>query len=215
MRWRRAAALESPPLEDHREYVGGLWDEIGALQLRFLIERGLQPSDVLLDVACGSLRGGVHFVRYLDVGNYLGIDKEQTLIDRGVELELGAELYETKRPELVVNDSFDFSSFSKRPDVSLAQSLFTHLSTDAIALCLTSLRAFVEPGHSFYATYFDGDSTGNPDRSHDHGRFAYTSAELGMFGARAGWKTDSIGDWGHPRGQKMMLFVSGEEKDGG
>jgi hypothetical protein len=41
----------------HRESVGGLWDEIGCPQLDFLVEQGLRPHDVLLDVACGSLRG--------------------------------------------------------------------------------------------------------------------------------------------------------------
>ena len=27
----------------HREYVGGLWDAIGALQFRFMIDHGLDP----------------------------------------------------------------------------------------------------------------------------------------------------------------------------
>ena len=46
----------------HREQVGGLWDEIGALQIDFLRAQGLRPGDTLLDVGCGCLRGGVHFV---------------------------------------------------------------------------------------------------------------------------------------------------------
>jgi len=194
-------------LEDHREYVGGLWDEVGRLQFDFLVAQGLQPSNVLLDVACGSLRGGVHFVRYLDAGKYLGIDKEELLITRGIELELGRELYEHKRPELVVDSAFDFARFSKRPDFSLAQSLFTHLVPDTIDLCLRNLSAFVEPGHVFFATFFEGGSEANPDASDDHGFFAYPHAELEARGRAAGWQPTTIGDWGHPRNQQMLKFV--------
>ena len=67
----------------HRGYVGGKWDELGRLQFDFMVARGLQPEHVFLDVACGSLRGGVHFIKYLDAGNYLGIDKERALVRRG------------------------------------------------------------------------------------------------------------------------------------
>jgi hypothetical protein len=44
---------------DHRAYVGGLWEEIGRLQFEFLLRHGLAPSDCFLNIACGSLRGGV------------------------------------------------------------------------------------------------------------------------------------------------------------
>lgn len=42
----------------HREYVGGMWDEIGKLQFNFLLSRGLRPEHVFLDIACGPLGGG-------------------------------------------------------------------------------------------------------------------------------------------------------------
>lgn len=58
--------------EGPRGYVGGLWHELGELQFRFLVDQGLRPEHVLLDIACGSLRGGVRFVPYLNPGNYLG-----------------------------------------------------------------------------------------------------------------------------------------------
>ena len=41
-------------LGKHRQVVGGMWDEIGTLQLEFLKGRGLQAHDLLLDVGCGS-----------------------------------------------------------------------------------------------------------------------------------------------------------------
>eukprot|EP00929_Paragymnodinium_shiwhaense_P056529 TRINITY_DN28286_c0_g1_i2.p3 TRINITY_DN28286_c0_g1~~TRINITY_DN28286_c0_g1_i2.p3 ORF type:complete len:106 (-),score=24.72 TRINITY_DN28286_c0_g1_i2:81-398(-) len=53
---------ELPGAENYQEDVGAAWDTIGPLQLEFLRGQGLLPQHRLLDLACGSLRGGVHFV---------------------------------------------------------------------------------------------------------------------------------------------------------
>ena len=190
----------------HRNYVGGMWDEIGRLQFDFLVQQGLEPSHCLLDIGCGSFRGGVRFIHYLDVGNYLGIDKERKLIELGIEKELGNTLYQKKQPLLVVSDDFTFDSFSKKPHFSLAQSLFTHLTAQDICLCLTRLRQFVEPKHILFATFLEGDSSANPGASHSLVAFRYTQHEMATFGANCGWKAKYIGNWNHPRNQMMMKY---------
>ena len=67
----------------HREAIGGLWDEIGDLQMRFLIAQGMQPGHRLLDVGCGSLRLGSRAVEYLDAQRYFGSDLNEVLIRAG------------------------------------------------------------------------------------------------------------------------------------
>jgi hypothetical protein len=190
----------------HREYVGGMWEEIGRLQFDFLVRQGLKPTHCFLDIACGCLRGGVNFIKYLEPGNYLGIEKEGSLIDIGINSELGKEMYEQKKPELVVSGAFEFHKFSKRPNFSLAQSLFSHLSEKDICLCLKNLGQFVGAGHIFFATFLEGDSAGNPTDSHSLKGFEYTRAAMEDFGASNGWKSAYIGDWNHPRNQKMMKY---------
>jgi hypothetical protein len=125
----------------HRDYVGGLWEEIRRLQFDFLVTQGLRPSHGLLDIGCGALRGGVHFIRYLERGKYLGLDKEATLVELGIAQELGVAAYQEKRPEFVISATFEFQKFHRRPDLSIAQSLFTHLAD--IRQCLANLREFV------------------------------------------------------------------------
>ena len=190
----------------HREYVGGLWDEIGRLQLDFLVSRGLKPSHCLLDIGCGSLRGGVHFIRYLGPGNYLGIDKERRLIDLGIERELGQATYLDKKPAFVVSSNFEFDTFGRKPEFSIAQSLFTHLVPADIHLCLKNLRKCVDQDHVFFATFFEGLSSDNPRTSHSQAGFSYSQDELTGFAERAGWRATYIGDWSHPRNQMMMKF---------
>ncbi len=191
----------------HRDYVGGLWEEMGQLQFDFLVSHGLEPRHTLLDIACGSLRGGVHFIRYLDPGNYLGIEKEAALIKRALAKELPRQVREEKRPELVVSGTFEFERFSKQADFSLAQSLFTHLNEADIDRCLRNLRANVAAGHQLFATFAPGART-NEGRSHARGAFLYSPEELEAIGARNGFEPTYIGDWGHPRSQKMMQFTA-------
>ena len=67
----------------HREAVGGLWEEMGRLQFDFVANQGLKPDHKLLDIGCGSMRGGVHFVSYLENSNYYGVDCNKALLDAG------------------------------------------------------------------------------------------------------------------------------------
>jgi hypothetical protein len=194
-------------LVGHRAYVGGLWEEIGRLQLGFLVSQGLLPHHYLCDVACGSLRGGIHFVRYLEPGHYQGIDKEALLLQAAVAQELGEELTLAKAPELVISAEFEFSRFSHRADFALAQSLFTHLPPALIEKCLTRLCAHMAPDGVFYATFHETpEECQNPTEPDDHGYFAYTQEQMQALGARTGWSFEYVGAWGHPRGQMMMRF---------
>jgi hypothetical protein len=192
----------------HRFYVGGKWEEIGKLQFDYMRSQGLQPEDVFLDVACGALRGGLHFIPYLKKGNYLAIEKEESLVHQGIDNELGRELYNLKAPEIIITDSFEFFKLSKKPAYSLALSLFTHLCSEDINLCLKNLAEFVEPGHRFYATFFEGSSDRNQKKSHSLDHFEYTRQEMESFGERNNWQAQYIGNWGHPRDLMMIVYIA-------
>jgi hypothetical protein len=193
----------------HRESVGGLWAEIGALQFDFLVAEGLQPSDVLLDIGCGSLRGGIRFIRYLNRGNYLGMEKEVELVRRGVNDELGLETFKAQMPELVISGNFQFQHFSKAPTVALGQSLFTHLAAHDINRCMKRLRAFVPPGCRFFATFGELEAPRlNPWISGSSSGYHYTRAQMIAFGDRSGWDARYIGEWNHPRDQVIVEYVA-------
>src|SRR6266404_9121155 len=123
-------------LAGHRDYVGGRWMEVSRLQTDFMIKMGLKPEHVLLDIGCGSLRGGVEFISYLHAGNYLGLDSSNRLIQIGIKEELGRRLLKLKSPEFVISRHFEFEKFSKTPDFAIAHSIFTHLRESDIRRCL-------------------------------------------------------------------------------
>ncbi len=193
----------------HREYVGGLWDEVGRLQLRFLRGRGLRRDHHLLDIGCGALRGGVHLIRYLYWDRYTGVDKEPELLHIGAEQELGATLMASKRPTLLALVDFEFGRLPARPDIAWAHSLFTHLPMEHLRRCLANLRPVMAPGGVLYATFGECDEPkDNPAVPHDHRLFEYTRAEMTEAGRATGWRVEHLGKWGHPRGHRMLKFTS-------
>lgn len=192
----------------HREYVGGRWDEVGRLQLRFLRARGLRRQHRLLDIGCGAMRGGVHLVRYLEPGRYIGVDKEPALLRIGAEQELGPALMAAKRPALLALADFEFDRLPARPDIAWAHSLFTHLPMEHIQRCLAKLRPAIAPDGVLYATFGECDEPkDNPTEPHDHRLFEYTPAEMVEAGRATGWRVEHLGKWGHPRGHRMLKLT--------
>jgi SAM-dependent methyltransferase len=198
---------------DHRAYVGGKWNVIGELQFQFIKKNGLLPNHCFLDIGCGSLRGGVHFIHYLHKGNYLGLEANERVLSAGINKELGIKIQDLKSPQFVVSSKFNFFKFNKTPDFSLAQSLFTHLNTDEIMVCLRNLYFFVNKGHLFFASFQIGDSSKNPDpvvdkvwQYHHDKVWKYSVEEISDLASGLGWKPTYIGEWSHPYGHIIMKF---------
>jgi 2-polyprenyl-3-methyl-5-hydroxy-6-metoxy-1,4-benzoquinol methylase len=197
----------------HRKRVGGRWDEMGTLQLEFLIARGLRPEHRLLDVGCGSLRAGIRFVDYLAPEGYYGIDINQTLLDAGYEHELSEELRsKLPRDHLRATDRFD-GDFGIPFDFAIAQSVFTHISLNQIRLCLFRVAKVMPPGGRFFASYFEAPPAHPIDKSRADGAlwternaFFYYRRDLRYAALGMPWEVRHIGDWSHPRHQQMMEY---------
>lgn len=202
----------------HRVFIGGsddyFWEEIGRLQFSFLVNAGLKPDHVLYDIACGSLRGGTRFIRYLDPGHYVGFDKYVELVILGVSAELGLDAYRERRPHFLIGDDFPFNQAQPAPDFAIAQSLFSHLTPADIDHCLRQLRARATKPLRFFATFFlRGDtSPENPTISHSHDVFYYSRAEMTQMAEKAGFEGIYHGEWQHPRNQLMFEFRTGGER---
>jgi SAM-dependent methyltransferase len=203
----------------HRLAIGDMWDHLGELQLAFLREQGLERHHSLLDVGCGSLRGGVRFVEYLEAGNYFGVDINQSLLDVGYNVELRQLGLQGKLPRssLLCNGDFEFERLGRTFDFALALSVFTHLPLNHIRVCLERLLPYMRDGGRFYATYFeipDSHPTHEPWPQNPGGLTTYATREpyhyrFGDFAALLGghgWQVDPVSNFEHPRNQKMLRF---------
>lgn len=199
----------------HRSFVGGMWEEMGALQLDFLRRHGAEPAHQVLDMGCGALRGGIPLIRYLEPGHYCGLDRNASLIEAG-RRELAEAGLEARRPALLVNERFEARLFGRRFDYVVAQSVFTHLPMNSIVRCLVETAEVLQPDGVLFATFFEAPATahltpiahepGGIVTNYDADPYHYCLEEMRWMAARAGLDVDRLGDWGHPRGQRMLAF---------
>ena len=199
----------------HRNFIGGKWEEIGQLQYDFLLKQGLQPQHKLLDIGCGCLRGGIHFITYLEEDNYYGLDVNASLIKAAWhEVEL-ANL-NSKKPHLLVTDKFEIDRFEQQFDFVLSVSVFTHLPMNIIIRCLSQVQKNLAPHGKYYSTFFNAPSSAHTSQilhqpggittNYDRDPFHYSFEEMCFMARVAGLKVNLIGEWNHSRNQQMLEF---------
>ena len=211
--YERQLTPEEIAAGEHKNFVGGLWREIGSLQFAFLRQNGLLPQHKLLDIGCGALRCGIPIIEYLDAGNYYGVDINASLIEAGRH-ELKQERLTSKQPHLLVSDKFEFDRFGISFDFAIAQSVFTHLDMNLIIRCFVQARKVLKPDGRFFSTFFQAPSAGHiaPIKhqpggivtSFDTDPFHYSFCEIQWLADISGLASRLIGDWNHPRNQKMI-----------
>lgn len=144
---------------DPHAAVGGQWEQLGNLQFEYLRDAGLAPHHSLLDIGCGTLRGGRHFIRYLDANRYTGIDISPAAIDYAREL-VREESLDEKRPRLVLcrDMTFDFCELQRQTfDFILAHSVFTHLMPEHIEECFSHIGTVMTVRTQFFFTFSMAD----------------------------------------------------------
>lgn len=201
---------------DYSSISGGIWEDIGELQIEFLKSAGLDTSDEFLDIGCGSLRAGVHFVEYLNDGHYYGVDKDQWRLDIGRNKALPQYGLDDAKVHLHKFGDFGFHRLDTTFDIALAQSVFTHLPWNQIGRCLVNVDRVLGPNGEFYTTFFETDEcfriepkthqpggvTTYPDRDPYH----YHTSVFENLCEGLDLSIEYIGDWNHPRNQKMLRF---------
>lgn len=213
-------ASQAVALGLHREFIGGLWDEVGSLQAEFMIAQGLTQRHRLLDIGCGCLRGGVRFIDHLDAGGYFGVDRNAELLAAGYDLELARAGLQHKLPRsnLIANGEFDFGAAPSDFAFALAVSVFSHISFNRIRTCLERLSGRLQIGGKFFASYFEArdgrpvcfpvaQAPGAVVTYGDRDPFHYRAGDLAYAALGLPWRFERIGDWRHPRGQQMACFT--------
>lgn len=175
----------------------------------------MRPHHRLLDVGCGSLRGGVRFIEYLEPGNYYGLEPSMPLLGAGISIELPlAGIGPDKRPRFLINDDFDLSELppNVRFDYAFANSVFTHLPPDRIEQSTRTVLERLTPQGKFFATFYMAkkrDLEGPPRPWIGNAR--YPAKEIKSMVEAAGGQAKFIGDWEHARKEQRMWCITKAE----
>jgi SAM-dependent methyltransferase len=197
------ARTDARVLEDPQAAIGGMWEEIGRLQFEYLRNDGLRPDHSMLDIGCGTLRGGRHFIAYLDAGKYTGLEISSNALSEAGRL-IQREGLANKRSGLVLNTGMGLrlEEFKEPFDVLLAQSVFTHLTERRIEECLAHAGRIMHAGSRFYFTFFPSSAPSQFGTEN----FRYPVAFFAAAAERYGFELENRNDYPHPRGQQMGVL---------
>ena len=197
-----------PEYAPHRKFVGPpeKYDLASAGQFSLLTALGLREEHTLLDIGCGSLRGGRLFIPYLKPGKYFGIEPEQWLIDQGIETEVGRDLVGIKKPTFVNDTNFTLTAFGRKFDFMLAQSIFSHATQAQIRRCLSEAKQVLGPDGIFAATFFPGETNYEGNEWVYPGCVYYTLEYFSGLVADEGLACKPL-NWTHTNQQKWVAIT--------
>ena len=137
------------------------WDQStfsrrGRENWRQIVELDLEPHMRCVDYGCGSLRLGQHAIRYLDPGNYWGIDISDAFYSEGLKL-LPPELIAEKQPKLgVIDDELLSQIRAWSPDFIFANAVLQHVPPEELGLFFGRLAAMMAPATRAYIVFVAG-----------------------------------------------------------
>jgi SAM-dependent methyltransferase len=187
---------------DYRAAVGGHWDEIGQLQLDFLVKHGLEPGHRLLDMPCGSFRVGRLLIPYLEPGHYIGLDADHELLEAGKREVLGSDLL-GRAPRIGVAR---MPAPLPTADVAWCHALFDHIPPEATRETIVEL---VRAAPRVYATFFLTDT---PDQPQRRLRGGSEDGAITTYPDREYWhhSHDFVHDAARAAGARVVTFHGGD-----
>ena len=200
----RRSVMDARAIENPQAAVGGLWDEMGQLQVHVLKELGLVPSHELLDIGCGSLRGGIPLIDYLSPGKYWGTDISPELLKAGIaQLEKSGLV--DKNPTLRIAIDFSLKEVGDRKfDFIQAFGVFTDVPRGFVEECLESVSNVLSPEGIFIATFGAAEKY---SEDHRHLRFRYPLSFFKSLESRVGMDIKFMPNFSfrHPKGHSLLL----------
>lgn len=192
---------------------GHLWRQKREFQFDFLRRVGLEPRHRLLDLGCGTLRGGIPLIEYLEPGRYTGIEVRAEVLEQG-RRELAEAGLESRRPDLRVCADLAQLSLEVRFDFVWAFSVLIHMDDEVATGALEFAARHLEPAGQMFANVNAGSA---PDRIWQG--FPVVTRPLRFYedlATRAGLRVEPLGtlrELGHASGeaaadaQVMLRFV--------
>ena len=183
--------------------AANVWKQARDFQFQFLKNQGLQKTDKLLDIGCGTLRGGIPMIQYLDTGNYYGMDVRDEVLEEGRD-EIRAAKLDYKNPNLISFNEFSEVQIDVKFNVMFAFSVLIHFEDKIAESCFQFVSKSLIKGGIFYANlniaeHADGNWLGFP--------IVFRSEEFYTnLATQNGLKVDVLGSLlslGHNTGKKM------------
>lgn len=134
-----------------------LWQEKRKFQFDFLRKMGLQAGHVFLDLGCGTLRGGIPIIAYLETGHYTGVDVRSEIKNEAL-MELEESGLTEKNPSLIFTGDLTKLQLDYTFDIIWAFSVLIHLSDDQLAVLIDFVGRHLKTRGKFFSNVLIGNS---------------------------------------------------------
>ena len=134
-----------------------LWRMKRDFQIEFLKKVGLTREAYLLDLGCGTLRGGTPIISYLEVGHYFGLDVRAEVLSEANK-ELREEGLLDKEPKLIYTSDLATLVIEQKFDFIWGFSVLIHMTDSILNDALRFIRSQLRPSGCFYANVNIGES---------------------------------------------------------
>jgi hypothetical protein len=152
----RISYLFATPQERRHSLSGpvghpGIWKLKRDYQISFLKQRGLQPRHHLLELGCGTLRGGLPIIGFLEEGHYYGIDARGIALEEARK-ELAEANLEDKHPTLILASDLSSVDLGRTFDFVWAFSVLPHLEDQTLTGAFRCAKRHLAVNGRFLAT---------------------------------------------------------------
>ncbi|TYI57667.1 hypothetical protein E1A91_D11G297900v1 [Gossypium mustelinum] len=134
-------------VEEHHSNYGEPWAG-GRDVFEFLAESSLLTANShVLEIGCGTLRVGLHFIRYLKPEHFHCLERDELSLMAAFRYELPSQGLLHKRPLIVRGEDMDFAKFGSDVmyDLIYASAVFLHMPDKLVWVGLERLVSRLKP----------------------------------------------------------------------
>lgn len=133
------------------------WKMKRRFQIDFLKKHGLAHTHRLIDIGCGTLRGGIPIIKLLDKGHYTGIEVREDVLELGRD-ELKHAKLENKNPNLIHCSGLSTLELEDQAEYIWAFAVLIFMDDDALNACMSFVSRHLAEGGSFYGNVNIGET---------------------------------------------------------
>lgn len=158
---RRTIKYLTQTKEERRHSIVGpanLWEMKRDFQIQFLKPMNLKPEHYLLDIGCGTLRGGIPLITYLYDGHYFGVEVREKALNEGRKELLEMSL-EEKNPTLLLSPDISKLTIEQKFDYIWAFSVLIHMGDEILNSTFDFVKKHLSDNGVFYSNVNIGKRT--------------------------------------------------------
>jgi SAM-dependent methyltransferase len=134
-----------PHLTLGRNLRGGEFSTSGENFFKQLQRYGLKSGDTCIDYGCGTLRIGLHVIRFLQPSAYWGFEIDDFLLKEGRKL-IGEKLWKEKRPNLrVISPGSVAEASSCKADMLFSHAVMFHVHPAELVEYVNNVMSLIKP----------------------------------------------------------------------